>query len=284
MNLLKIKNVFIFDLDGTIYLGEHLIPGAKQVVEYLQQKGALLYFLTNNGSKSRKGFVDKLQKMNIIVSEEQILSSGYVTSLKLGRKPNIHNIFVIGSNELISMIENEGLTTLNSQYSDSQLYAPILDGSIHADAIVTSIDIHFSYAKIRTAMELIHRGAEFYATNGDTTFPEKSQLWPGGGVMLKAVEACVGKEPNEIFGKPNIASLEMILDQVKEKGFSRKDMILIGDRLETDILQANRMGIESVLVETGVNKFTDIESLPDRDQRKELTPTYMISSIKDLLN
>ena len=138
---------------------------------------------------------------------------------------------MIGTNELVKMIEDTGLQTLNSQYNETQLNASVLDSSIACDAVLTSLDREITYPKLRTAMELINRGAKFYATNSDSTFPESGQLCPGGGVMMAAVQTSVGFPPKEIFGKPNILGLQMIHEIVaKERifigryGFDRRSI------------------------------------------------------------
>lgn len=284
MNLTERKKVFIFDLDGTIYKGVKIIPGAKSILSDLKAQGKHLIFLTNNATQSRMSFAHKLKNMGIECTEDQIITSGYIASIMLSKSYKINFIYVIGSSELIKMIEDVGIKTLNHTLPENTLYAPFLDSTIRCDAVLTSLDREFNYMKIRAAMELINRGAEFYATNGDTTFPEQGQLWPGGGVMLAAVQACVGREPKEVFGKPNPHGLRMIYENLKEKGIDLQDMVLVGDRFETDILQANRMGIESVLVETGINTLMDLEKISDLTLRSELTPTYIIPSIRHLLD
>ncbi|MHA1453761.1 MAG: HAD-IIA family hydrolase [Promethearchaeota archaeon] len=273
----------MFDLDGTVYKGTEVIPGASRVISELQKQGKQVFLLTNNATKSRASFVEKLGKMNIHVSEEQVISSGYITALALARNPNISTVFVIGTTELVKMIEDAGVQTVNSQYDDAQLSASVLDSSITCDAVLTSLDREITYPKIRTAMELINRGATFHATNSDSTFPEEGQLCPGGGVMLAAVQTSVGFPPKEIFGKPNTLGLEMIFNFVKDKGCTLDDMVLIGDRFETDIFQANRMGIESVYVDTGVNSPEDLDAIEDPVQKKNYTPTWFKKSIKELL-
>ncbi len=274
----------MFDLDGTIYTGKVLISGVKQVIEELEKKKKEIFFLTNNASKSRESFVRKLNNLGIKCSTDQIMSSGYLSSLMLAKLPEIKTVFVIGSQELVEMIETKGKQTLNNIYPDSELYSPLLDPTIHADAVITSWDVDFTYAKIRTAMELINRGAEFYATNSDSSFPKKGQFWPGGGVMLAAVETCSGKPPKEIFGKPKPYGLQMILDSLVDKDITRDDMVLVGDRLSTDILQANQMRVTSVLVETGVNTIKDWENIENPEQKEKLKPTYVISTLLELIS
>ena len=222
--------------------------------------------------------------MDIYVSEEQIISSGYIASLALARKSDVSTVFVIGTNEFIMMLEEASVQTLNTRYDYDQLYAPVLDPSITSDAVITSLDREITYPKLRTAMELINRGASFYATNSDSTFPENGQLCPGGGVMLAAVQTSVGFPPKEIFGKPNILGLQMIYENVTKDGFTLDDMVLIGDRFETDILQANRMKIDSIFVATVVNTMGDLEEIDDVTLRTEMTPTYHLKSIKNLLD
>jgi HAD superfamily hydrolase (TIGR01450 family) len=187
---------------------------------------------------------------------------------------------------MIQMTEAAGLKTLNNFYSEEVLFAPFLEKSIKCDAVLCSWDVELTYAKIRTAMELIARGAEFYATNQDTTFPNFGQKWPGTGVIVAAIQTCVRKPPKIVFGKPNVYGIEIIfkyLNNLKSgPKYRYKDALVVGDRLETDIWQANNAGIDSIFVETGINKRSDIPQDPKTKEQKKLVPTFTLSHIKEM--
>lgn len=280
------KKLFIIDLDGTVYHGEKLIPGADVTIKNLVRAKKEVVFLTNNASKTRKSFSDILNKMGVPCTPEQLFTSGYTAIKLLAEDTNIKSIYIVGSQEMIQMTEEAGLKTLNNFYSEEVLYAPFLEKSIKSDAVLCSWDVELTYAKIRTAMELIARGAEFYATNQDTTFPNSGQKWPGTGVIVAAVQTCVRKPPKIVFGKPNIYGIEIIfkyLNSLKSGiRFRHKDALVVGDRLETDIWQANNAGVDSLFVETGINKRSDIPQDPKTKEQKRLIPTFTLSHIKEM--
>jgi phosphoglycolate/pyridoxal phosphate phosphatase family enzyme len=275
--------LFIVDLDGTIYRGEKLIPGADVVINTLHKLNKEVIFLTNNASKLRKSFHEKLSNMNIVCQPERIVSSGLIATKLLFEKYSIRTIYIIGSDDLIQMSENAGLNVINTSIDETILNAPFLDKSIKCDAILCGWDINFTYSKIRTAMELVARGARFFATNSDKTYPHSNQYWPGTGVIVAALEACIGRPPEIIFGKPHTFGIDFIFNMIN-KGkpiYNRQNTVIVGDRLETDIIQANLTGIKSILVETGINTRSDIpQSKSKKDQN--LVPTYVIPSIRDI--
>ncbi|MHA1727145.1 MAG: HAD-IIA family hydrolase [Promethearchaeota archaeon] len=283
------KEIFVLDLDGTIYRGTELIQGADVAVRNLLELGKKVIYLTNNASKTRESFCIKLNDMKIPCNPEQVFSSGYIAVKMLFEDYNICKIFIIGSDELVQMAESAGIPALNGLIPDEILYAPFLKESIRCDAVLCGWDIQLTYAKIRTAMELIARGAEFFATNCDTTFPAAtSQKWPGTGIIVAAVESCINRSPKVIFGKPNVFGIELILRNLNEqnpgKGFGSEDAIVVGDRLETDIWQANNAGIDSLFVETGINTKDDIPEDPKTESEKKLVPTYVLPNLSDLFN
>jgi 4-nitrophenyl phosphatase len=281
------KKVFIFDLDGTIYRGKLLIPSVDKYIELLVKSGKKIYFLTNNATKTRESFAKKLNEMGISCTPDQIITSAYIASEILFKQYQIKSVFILGSTELMSYFTKLGIQVINQSYESEILYADFLDKSISCDAVVCAMDHSLTYAKIRTGMELINRGAQFFATNNDKTYPESNQIWPGAGMTVAAMEACVGRPPKIIFGKPNTFGIDLILNQLNQLNqlkYSKSDMLIIGDRLETDIVQANNAGIDSVFVLTGINSQNDIPHPPMTDYEKKLIPTHIYREIKDLFN
>ena len=255
-------------------------------------------FLTNNATKTPETFIKKLNGMNIECKPNQLMSSGIIASKMLHEQLGLKKIFVIGTEALVGLMELAGLETLNTKISPNILYADWLDKSILCDAVVIAMDIKVTYEKIRTAQELINRGAEFYATNGDKTFPESKQIWPGAGMIVAAVEATVGRSPKIIFGKPNPIGIDLIFNELNKdnQNYDKEDAVIIGDRLETDILQANRAKVDSVLVETGIHRRKDIPKNILKDTKdvkdvlkttsdtfdKNLVPKYILNNLMDL--
>ncbi|MBD3353265.1 MAG: HAD-IIA family hydrolase [Candidatus Lokiarchaeota archaeon] len=280
------KDIFILDLDGTVYRGKSIITDADNAIKKLLNMGKKVIYLTNNATKTPQSFCTKLNNMNIPCNLSQIVSSGYITSKMLAEEYNVKSAYILGTKELVHTIESQGITTLNNTLNEKKLLADFLDSSITCDAVVCAMDLSLTYAKIRTAMELINRGASFYATNGDKTFPESQQIWPGAGMTIAAVEACVGRPPEIVFGKPNTYGIDLIFQELNKnnKTYKRSDAILIGDRLETDIWQANNAAIDSILVETGIDTRNTIPKKPYKDNENYLVPTYVEAHIKNLFN
>ncbi|MHA1341654.1 MAG: HAD-IIA family hydrolase [Promethearchaeota archaeon] len=299
------KKIFIFDLDGTIYREFDLINGVDLVIEKLEKMGKIIYYLTNNATKTPMSFCKKLNKMGINAKISQIVSSGYITAQILAKEHGISSAFICGTNELVQIMEDAGIKTLNKHVPHDFLYADYLEKDIKCDAVVCAMDPTLTYAKIRTAMELINRGGEFYATNSDRTFPASGQIWPGAGMTVAAVQACVGKPPKIIFGKPQTYGIDFIFAQLsshpslqmsenltnslnqpnktnKMISFTKNDAIVIGDRLETDIAQANNAGVDSILVETGINNRNDIPKNPKSLMEKNLIPTFVLSTLSQM--
>ncbi|MCP4760286.1 MAG: HAD-IIA family hydrolase [archaeon] len=282
------KKIFIFDLDGTVYRGKELIPKVDLYISRLTELGKKVIFLTNNATKTRNSFVKKLNKMNIKCDIDQVISSGYIAVKMLYEDYNARSIFCVGTYELVELAESAGLATINNKVSSEVLFAPFLDKSISCDAVLCGMDPGLNYAKIRTAMELIARGADFFATNADKTYPEAGQVWPGAGVTLASIETCVGKSPKVIFGKPNTFGIDFIFRELNKnkpnQKYTKKDALIIGDRLETDIWQANNAGVDSLFVETGINTRNDIPQNPKSTTDHNLVPTFVLSEIGEIFN
>lgn len=282
------KKVFVFDLDGTIYRGKNLIPYVDKCIENLTALGKKVFYLTNNATKTQESFAKKINDLGIPCSKDQIITSAYVASRMLFEDYKIKSVFILGSTELMSYFLELNINVINQTISSEILYADFLDKMISCDAVVCAMDHTLTYAKIRTGMELINRGAEFFATNADKTYPESNQIWPGAGMTVAALEACVGRPPKIIFGKPNTYGIDLLLKNLNHNSgdtiYSKSDLLIIGDRLETDIVQANNAGIDSVFVLTGINKKEDIPHHPKTEFEKKMIPTHIYREIKDLFN
>jgi HAD superfamily hydrolase (TIGR01450 family) len=280
------KSLFILDLDGTVYKGNELIPGVDIAVNRLTELKKIIYYFTNNASKSRKNFCSKIKGMGLPCELDQVVSSSYFAARMLYEDYKVRSAFILGTDELVATVEEVGISTLNKTVDPKVLYADFLPENIRCDAIICAIDPGLTYARVRTAMELVHRGAGFYATNGDKTFPEAKQVWPGAGMTIGAIETVVGFPPKIVFGKPNIYGIDFIFRDLKKQfptqKFNYSETLIIGDRLETDIAQANNAKIDSVLVEMGIHTRKDVPKKPKNDEERKLIPTYIIPEMIDL--
>ncbi len=272
--MLKNKKLFIFDMDGVIYRTNEPIPSGIRAVHKLRSMKKQVVFLTNNSSKSRESYKEFLNQLGIICEIEDIFTSGYLTAQILSSLYTSAIIFVIGEEGLISELKLEGFKILNEEFPDIENMESI-PINVRADLVVVGWDRKVTYNKFRTAMTLIKNGAKFYATNDDASFPApKNQLWPGTGAIVAFLSTALNEKPKKIFGKPNP---EGILSILKINNISPSEAVLIGDRLNTDILGGNRAGITTIAVETGINNKKDLLKAP-----KEQHPTYFFTNLDEL--
>ncbi len=230
---------FVVDLDGVIYIGDRLLPGAREKIEKLRRQGRVI-FLTNNSTKSRKAYVDKLLGLGIEVSEYDIFTSGYASALYIKEKLGIARVFVVGEEGLKKELEAMGHEIC---FRD-------------CNVVITGLDRDFNYSKMAMASRFIREGAEFIATSPDATFITERGLMPGGGAIVKAIEVASGRNAT-VVGKPSKIIGKLIM---KELGVKPAEILLIGDRLETDIAFGKAMGMKTALVFTGVTKEEEVKN------------------------
>jgi HAD superfamily hydrolase (TIGR01457 family) len=263
------SSIYVFDLDGVMYLGDTAIPHATEAVRKLSDAGNRVYYLTNNSGRTRRSYQDKLRTVNgLDVPLDRIFTSAYATALYL-RHPGSerHTAFVIGEPGLAQELEEVGNLKV---FTIPDSAAP---KDIHY--VIVGIDRQFSYDKLRFAHAAIVRGgAQFIATNRDATFPTELGEIPGGGSLVAAVAECTGHVPITI-GKPEPHALEAIL---RSAGVSATDCTVVGDRLDTDIAVGKRVGADTVLVLTGVTSRETAESAPD-----QWRPDKIIGDLRELV-
>ncbi|HEY0868381.1 MAG TPA: phosphoglycolate/pyridoxal phosphate family phosphatase [Fimbriimonas sp.] len=237
---------YLFDLDGTLFRGTSVIPGAPEVLAELRRRGALVRFLTNNSSQTRAQFAAKLQGMGFEAHEEEAVGSGYGTA-KLLAKEGVRSVFLVGEPGLVQTFREAGIAATNAPANG--IVTPNAPDDV--DAVVVGICRHFDYPLLNAAMQRIRRGARFVATNPDTTYPmEGDTLVPGAGSLVAAVAACSEQEPL-VVGKPKPYLVEMVLG---ETGLRPEEALVVGDRLDTDIECGKAAGCPTFLVLTGVTK------------------------------
>ncbi len=247
----------LFDLDGVLFRGDEAVPGAAETLEALRGRGVRLVFLTNNSSRTPEQVAAKLAGLGIRAEAAEVVTSAQATAELLASRGG-GSVFAIGGDGVVRALAGEGLRLVDGD-------AP------EADLVVVGIDEGFTYAKLRAACVLIRAGASFVATNADATYPAPGGLvWPGAGSLVAAVAAATGREP-EVVGKPFAPLFESALRRV---GGVRP--LVVGDRLDTDIEGANRLGWDSLLVLSGVTSAMDLEG-------SEVRPTHVAPDVTALL-
>ncbi|MFX1511047.1 MAG: HAD-IIA family hydrolase [Promethearchaeota archaeon] len=255
---LKTKKLFIFDLDGVIWRGNAPIEGAADVITFLQEQNYLVIFMTNNSTKSRVNFREKLVQMGINVPLSTVVNSASATASYIRSKTNYQNIFVIGETGLKEELTSKGLTVVTGE-----------DPS-EVDCVVVGMDRHLNYDKLTKALRAIFTGADFIASNPDSTFPtEDGDICPGAGCMIGAVRGATGKDPSLIIGKPNTIMVDQVLNELS---LSPSNVVMVGDRLTTDILCGTRSGLYTVLVKTGIS-----------EEDETIVPDLVLESVRDFI-
>lgn len=260
MNKLKEKKCFLLDMDGTIYLGDELIDGAKEFLEKVKEKNKKYLFLTNNSSKSKSSYVEKLGKLGIKAEEEEIFTSGEATTIYLNKIKQGAKIFLLGTKALENEFEKAGFQLIKER--DQKI-----------DFVVLGFDTTLTYEKLWIACDYISEGVEYVATHPDFVCPlAGGKCMPDVGSIMALIKGTTGKEPL-VVGKPNKYIVEGILEKYK---LNKEDIGIVGDRLYTDIRTGLDNGFSSILVMSGE---TDENMLKNTD----FIPNYVFDSIKDMI-
>ena len=239
---LKSARCFLFDLDGTIYLGSHLLPGAAGFLRYLDQIGFPYYFLTNNSSRSRVEYVSKLSGLGLDIPAERIITSGEATALYLQRRIPEGQIYLVGTPSLEEEFRRFGFILTDQQ----------------PDHVVLGFDTTLTYEKLVKLCGFVRAGLPYTATHPDINCPVEGGFIPDIGAVIALVEASTGRRPDVIVGKPNPSIVESV---VEKTGFDPEELVMVGDRLYTDIA-LGEAGLTTVLVLSGETKHEDLVASP----------------------
>ena len=260
----RLYQAYAFDLDGTIYLGDHLLPGARRLVEELRRRGLVVRFLSNNPTKDPEQYADKLARLGLPTPVDEIVNTVVtMTRWLLDNAPGAV-VYPISEPPLVRALEKAGIR-MSSDPAE-------------IDVVVASYDRTFTYEKLQIAFDAIwyHRRARLVATNPDRFCP-----FPGGrgepdsAAIIAAVEACTGVRCEANTGKPDPAMLRAALTGLD---VAPADCVMVGDRLSTDIRMALDTGLAAALVLTGETRAEDLRRLPPSD-----APELVLDRIDRLL-
>ena len=239
MERLKNIELFVLDMDGTIYLGKIVLPCAREFVSHIKNSGKKIMYFTNNASNDHKIYIDRLTNMGFDADESEIFSAADVTAMYLCKNHPDAKVYVVGTPALENTFLKYGIN--------------LTDGT-EGDIVVTSFDTTLTYDKLVKACDLIRNGAIYYCTHPDFNCPTENGFIPDSGAIAALVTASTGVTPR-YFGKPYRETADMIA-QKSEKPFSK--IAVVGDRLYTDIALGKKHGILSVLVLSGETKIDDV--------------------------
>jgi NagD protein len=252
-------NAYIFDQDGTLYLGNTALPGAVETIAALRAAGKRTIFLSNNPTRTREQYAEKLNHLGIPARLEDIVNSSFVMTRWLLRNAPGARLFVIGEAPLQDELRAAG-------FSLSETAGEI-------DIVIASFDRAFDYHKLQVAFDAIRAGARLVATNPDRYCPTPTGGEPDCAAIIAAIEACTGAKCDPIVGKPSPIMIEMILSMLN---LPPADCIMVGDRLETDIQMGLDAGMATCLVLTG-------DATREKLAASGLQPTLVLENISGLL-
>ena len=235
-------DTFLFDLDGTVYLGNSPLPCAREALTQLRGMGKAVRFLTNDPRPTRAEVTQRLIGMGIEVHQQEIFTSGWATARYLGQS-GVSTAYVVGSPGLVSEIREAGIEVIESG---------------QPKAVVVGGDEHTSYTHIQKATKLVLGGAEFVATNPDASYPTPEGPIPGAGAVVAAVQVAAGEQPTVTIGKPHPKMFDMALEGLN---IETERVVMVGDNPSTDILGAHRTGITGILITKTPPQFSSDHDL-----------------------
>lgn len=253
--LIEPYDCVLLDLDGTLFEGEVVLPGAPRVLEDLREMGKRPVFMTNNSSRTARAVADKLTGLGFKAAPEEVVTSSGVTAALLGSR-GVGSAFVVGESGVRESLADHGIKSVGA------------DG--HADCVVVGWDRGATYERLRDACVHVQKGAALIATNPDPAFPAGDALWPGAGALLAVITTTTGATP-EVVGKPFPAIFEASLAAA---GGGRP--LVVGDRLDTDIAGAVALEWDSLLVLSGITS-------PEMLEGSQVRPTFVGEGVSALL-
>ena len=259
----------IFDLDGTIYLGEHLLPGALEALPQLRAAGKRLLFVSNNPLSPPGLYAEKLTRLGLPTRPDEVITSGYVLGHYLAQHTPAQRLYVIGEESLKAELRAHGLQLVDAP-PDADPRQVIDPHGI--DALVVAFDRTLGYRKLNIAYQALLHGAHFYATNADKACPVPGGTIPDAGATIAYLEHISGRRLELLAGKPSPLMLETALERM---GLLAAHCMMVGDRLETDMRMGQQAGMATALMLTGATTRAQA-------QVAENAPDFILDSLAEL--
>jgi len=235
--------VVLMDLDGTVYRGNELIPGADSAIRSIRDCMELVFF-TNNSGSTRKEIAGKLESMGITCTEDDVLSSGYMAAV-YAKENRLEDVYVCGTDSLREEFRAQGIKM--AEPSDAR-------------CTVVGFDPEFDYGKLAMGVRAAMRSERLIACNKERIFPCGDGMCPGSGAMVSSAEFCSGKDADLIVGKPNTLMLDLV---TKRYSVDRSEILVVGDTYESDIVMADAYGARSVLIGDRQGRCMSLDSISE---------------------
>ncbi len=260
---------FIFDLDGTVYLGEHALPGSVEAIVQLRARGKRVLFVSNKPLEQRDIYASKLTRLGIPTQPDDVITSAYVLGHYLARHEPHLRLYVVGEESLRRELAGYGLTVVEelTDQNDKEVIEPT-----GIDGVVIAFDRTLDYRKLNTAYQALIQGARFFATNGDKTCPMPGGGIPDAGATIAALEHLTGRKVEILAGKPSPLIMQVALERL---GVAPENCMMTGDRLETDILMGQNAGMVTTVTLTGVATRAAVE-------RMARPPDFIVESLASI--
>lgn len=253
------KKLFLFDMDGTIYIEHSLFPKVTELLKKIKERGGRYAFISNNSSLSVTDYIKKLRGMGIQATKEEFFTSAQASALVLKKKFGDKLVYAQGTRSFIAELRRGGVKA-TTRYT------------LKASAIIVGYDPELTGAKIRTTCRMLGQDLPYFAANPDLVYPVSFGYVPDCGAMCKSYEYATGKVP-EYIGKPKATMIEVLMEKF---GVERSQTVVFGDRLYTDIASGVAAGVDTVCVLSGEVKIEDVE-------KSEIKPTYTLNWATDVL-
>jgi len=256
VKVIKSKNGFICDMDGVIYHGNKILPGVKEFIQWLQKEKKRFLFLTNSSERSQRELQDKLARMGILVEEEHFYTSALATASFLHSQKPKGSAYVIGEAGLLNALYDLGYRMDN----------------VDPDYVVMGETRSYSYEKIEKAVNLVLNGSKLIGTNPDINGPIELGIAPATAALIAPIEIATGKKAYFV-GKPNPL---MMRSALKKLECQREETVIIGDRMDTDIIAGIESEIDTCLVLSGITNTEEINQFPYR-------PDFVLNGVVDII-
>lgn len=256
MDELRTRKAFIIDMDGVLYHGNRLLSGVKEFVDWLKAEDKAFLFLTNSSARTPRELREKMRRLGLDIEEQHFYTSALATAEFLSQQCPGGSAFVIGDTGITNALYSAGFSMNDTD----------------PDYVVVSESSQYNYEKLERAVHLVLHGARLIGTNPDVTGPSEKGIVPATGALMAPIELATGAKAYYV-GKPNPL---MMRHALKKLGSRREDTVIIGDRMDTDIIAGIESEITTVLVLSGVTQREDLDRFAYR-------PEYILNGVGDVV-